>query len=300
MKIIPEFIHALESAKSGIYNDNLGLRECRGMNYCDLLLKSGIIIKQLSDVHNLTQKIIFAIDKNCPVIIYIDCFYEPIRVDTYNKIHIPHSITIFGYDIEKEVFNIIEHDYVNGFTYQKQTLSFSDIENSYRGVVEAGNKDISTYYEIKHDLVVDANWNYNTTFMYNYLNNADRIAQGINDLESFLTNYYLNKKDEMHEESQSFNFVDLSSRKILRNHKMRNFAVSSVFKENTAIVDFITQITNDWFQVMALFTKYKVSTAPNKKLSFDKCAENLCRILENEKVIHQKIIEYCKLKLVQE
>ncbi|WP_162160548.1 BtrH N-terminal domain-containing protein, partial [Paenibacillus gorillae] len=52
-----------------------------------------------------------ALKKNRPVIVWVDCYYESIRKDTYLKEHRPHTLLIYGYDENEKNYTILEHDH---------------------------------------------------------------------------------------------------------------------------------------------------------------------------------------------
>ena len=77
---------------------------------------------------NLINSIIHLIDKDIPVIVSIDCFYERQRFDVYQKEHLAHTILIYGYNIVKKEFYIIEHDYVNSTIFREKIISFEEVD----------------------------------------------------------------------------------------------------------------------------------------------------------------------------
>ncbi len=111
------------------------------------LLEIGVRIKNLSS--NIIGDLITSINNNCPVIIFIDCFYESIRFDAYKKHHFPHTLLIYGYDKAKRIFHILEHNYIESMLYEKRTISYLDVRNSYNGYLENlyGIHNHATYFE---------------------------------------------------------------------------------------------------------------------------------------------------------
>lgn len=77
--------------------------------------------------------IIACINQETPVIIGIDCYDFKDRKDTYHKKHSPHFILIYGYDLETGEFDIIDHNYTNGFDYIKKTTSADNIAEANYG-----------------------------------------------------------------------------------------------------------------------------------------------------------------------
>ena len=283
--------------EDGVSFDYLGLNEKPGIGYDKLLTKSGIRMTGYCNVKDVINRIIDSVSKDKPVIIYIDCYYEPIRPDMYMKTHMVHSIVIYGYDMDTSEFLIIEHDYVNGWNYKKRTLSFDDVERCYRGYVDDDRQEDYSYFEFDNDIESEKSWDAKRVLMENYALRSDSIYQGIKELEKFIPNDFINKRKEIESGGEELTFVFNSACKILRDQKVRNYTISTAFQYDPMIKDIINKITNDWFMTMSLIYKFKLSPAENRVFSFERCVSNLNNILSNEKIIHERILQYCNIAL---
>jgi len=87
----------------------------------------------LSPRVKLTEQIKDAINRKHPVILWIDCYYESYRRDTYQKKHFPHTLTIWGYDEKSQIFNILEHEASDSLYYNKTQISFDELLEGYEG-----------------------------------------------------------------------------------------------------------------------------------------------------------------------
>ncbi len=96
----------------------------------------GLKIITNTESSNLISDIRRAISKGRPVILWIDCFYSPIRSDMYQKNHWEHCIVVYGYDDDLEVCNIIEHQNRDNLSYIAQVMKFQDILNCCKGYHE--------------------------------------------------------------------------------------------------------------------------------------------------------------------
>ena len=77
---------------------------------------------------NLSKKqLLKNIDKKRPMIVGIDSFYFESRPDTYKKIHTPHFVLVYGYDLENNLLNVVDHAYNNSFEYIKKTIRFDNL-----------------------------------------------------------------------------------------------------------------------------------------------------------------------------
>lgn len=72
------------------------------------------------------------IDKGFPLLIGVDTFYYTARDDYYGKHHSPHFVLVYGYDIEKQTFDIIDHEYNNSFVFKEREWDAGDILNASR------------------------------------------------------------------------------------------------------------------------------------------------------------------------
>ncbi len=99
----------------------------------DVLKDEGIEFETKENCDNIVEDTCRAINRGRPVIIWIDCFYDPLRNDTYHKKHMVHTLLIYGYNKEERIFHIVEHKYQHSLSYAKNTISFSDLTNCYEG-----------------------------------------------------------------------------------------------------------------------------------------------------------------------
>lgn len=282
--------------EDGVYFDYFGLYEKPGLEYKDLLAKSGIRMNERKNVKNIIPAIIDSVSNNKPVIIYIDCYYEPIRRDMYMKIHAVHSIAIYGYDMDTGEFLIIEHDYDNGWEFKQRTLGFEDTERCYRGYVDDGREEYSSFFEFDNDVIADEKPDYLSILKENYINRAEYISGGIKDFEKFIPEDFINKRVQIEKQEESIICMYYTASKILTNQKVRRFALSTAFANNEQIKELIGSITDCWAMFHALINKFRLSPPERRKLSFETCVDNLYNVLNYEKQIHECILKQCEKK----
>lgn len=119
------------SKERGYYNfDNDQYRICLWSScYIDLILqKYGLILRKNkpADVIGFIKS---KIDQSIPVIIFIDCYYESLRIDSFMKKHVPHSLLIYGYS--NNVFYIIEHDYISSLKFKDREIPIEELKKCY-------------------------------------------------------------------------------------------------------------------------------------------------------------------------
>ncbi|MFE9275690.1 C39 family peptidase [Paenibacillus glucanolyticus] len=108
--------------------------------------RSNFSLEQLLELHGIDHykkqisndiecDVMEDIDRGRPVIVWVDCFYEKIRNDTYMKKHLSHTWLIHGYNKDERMVHIIEHKYSDSLTYEKRVVGFSDLNNCYDGYI---------------------------------------------------------------------------------------------------------------------------------------------------------------------
>ncbi|WP_379133795.1 beta-ketoacyl synthase N-terminal-like domain-containing protein [Paenibacillus sp. sgz500958] len=85
---------------------------------------------------DITLELMQCIDRQQPVVLWVDCYYLSIRKDAYLKEHFDHTLLIYGYDRQQEVFHVIEHDRRENLSYKPRTMPFSDIRSGFSGYME--------------------------------------------------------------------------------------------------------------------------------------------------------------------
>jgi acyl transferase domain-containing protein len=140
------FIYQYHPAKQGIKID-IDYLSFKGMER--ILNELGINVDQKLVSDNLAHDLIQTLAAQKLAILRIDCYYEPIRYDTYQETHWEHCLLVYGYDQTSRVFYILEHDDLNSLTYKPQTISYQDLFQAYQGYLTNFQKGqaIPSYYE---------------------------------------------------------------------------------------------------------------------------------------------------------
>ncbi|HEX3043686.1 MAG TPA: amino acid adenylation domain-containing protein, partial [Bacillota bacterium] len=107
----------------------------------ELLLDLGLGMNTRITCGDIVAETARALAEDRPVIIKVDCFYESIREDAYLKNHWMHDLLIYGYSQPEQLCHVIEHNFRDTLSYEKKTLSFSDLIKSYRGFQENFNQN---------------------------------------------------------------------------------------------------------------------------------------------------------------
>ena len=173
------------------------MQEIRTKDDSELLRDFGVEWHAMETGESIQEKIFEDINNGSPVIVFIDCFYEKMRKDAYGKKHYAHTITIYGYDLGRRIFNIIEHDYLESEIYKKREITFEELEECHRGYKE--NIDTGyTYYwfnklESAQDYVQYQEKFYLEEFI-THIENYQESLECLPTLKHFLQDYSSNGK----------------------------------------------------------------------------------------------------------
>lgn len=104
-------------------NNSLGIKAVTRMTIRNILDDIGIGANMKILSNNIVDDLICSINKGNPAIILTECYYQSLRPDMFEKIHVPHSLLIYGYNNEQSAFNIIEHNFQDSYIFEKRTIS---------------------------------------------------------------------------------------------------------------------------------------------------------------------------------
>ncbi len=131
-----------------------------------------------------------------PALVRVDCFHESIRSDTFQKIHHPHTILVYGVDETKRMFRILEHTHRDSPLYAPMDLPFDDLQAAYGGFVERFASERGPTFVIEDELTYlellgDPSWRplskaeMRATFFENVRSGRARLFGGLDVLERF-------------------------------------------------------------------------------------------------------------------
>jgi len=98
-----------------------------------ILEQSGIIMDDSAPIGNLINDIVTSLSADKVVIVAVDCYYEPIRKEMFLKNNWAHSLLVYGFDMEKRLFYVLEHSGVYHLDYKAAEIGFDDLVNAYDG-----------------------------------------------------------------------------------------------------------------------------------------------------------------------
>jgi hypothetical protein len=154
----------------------------------EILLEQGIYVDKMTASENIIEIAITAIDKKKPIIVGTDCYYLKDRKSEYNKIHLPHDLLVYGYNLKNEYFHVIEHNHRESYKFYKTTIAFSVIKEAYEGYIQilpyASHPTHYIYYK-DHEPQKQSDEYYKNVYSKILIENKSCIFGGLSEINEF-------------------------------------------------------------------------------------------------------------------
>ncbi|WP_339801530.1 BtrH N-terminal domain-containing protein [Paenibacillus sp. FSL R5-0744] len=277
------------------YDETLGLISSQTLSvHSDeyILKKIGVLMNTQfpnSDVINIIKG---ELNNGIPVILGIDCYYSPIRNDTYLQKHLAHYILIFGYDAQDDSFLILEHQNRDTLTYSPQKIAASDVLKCYESFLSISEgMDTSALFS------VCANNEYRVgeatvleEFFECFLENIKKHSSRRTTLMSTaITKFKGDILEALKNETSMTQFLASKGDKLLVNLNelidnihLEHYRLEHIYSDDKQTLELHSSILSNWMKVRAIFLKYQLTGRFNPK-SFNQitpCLEQLL-ILES-------------------
>jgi len=243
-------------------------------------------------IHDLQTSLI----EGKPVILAIDCYYEPLNTDCYGKEHWPHNILIYGFNEEEQLFYIIEHQNSVSTLYEKLTISYEDLLHCYEEYQE-NFKNLDIINSNLYDLTYDYNKEFPTyievvkleketerstkqvleAYLHSSLEKKELIRNGLECLKIFKEKFLDIINDEMKISENYDNLITIMN-KVVSGKKIERYRYSK-FIEYEKIRKDQNQVVDLWEKIRNNIVKYSYTKLYRKD------------VMENEKNYMDKIIE---------
>lgn len=275
--------HNVDPLNSGFELKNFEISTLKDI-YKELGFKDGA--KMSAD---LVGSLKSSIDAGCPVMLFIDCFYEKLRQDTYNKNHCGHIILIYGYDDDAQSFNILEHDYMNGFTYDRFNMSYEEADICYKGFLEniRGNGDFSGYIEwgLTEEMCScqysqEDEKRYISRFVDNMLSKKAEIYEGLEKLKNFAD--FLRGMSDSNMQNNEFIQVMLEKIYSAKNAKqVERFRTLKIFQPSCQLSETAEQLIQLWGYIYGSIAKTSARGTTQCNI-YDAAMERMKLLVETE------------------
>lgn len=262
----------LELTRKRLYDDR-----------ADLISQMGIKEDVYTEVDDVIACIRKCIDRDNLPMVWIDCFYESIRPDAYQKNHWGHILLVYGYDDEKETVEFLEHSYTDSFTYKRANMSYSDFKLCYESM-KSRMKDFSGFIEFSEkdrepvcSLTVESVKSY-----IDYMKKNKEVAY--KGIESLFNSISL-PDDEM------INWLSKALNSILKYKQMERYIYKKGLKCGKTLLKMSTDILMQWRNIFGL-----LAHVFDKDKSFTELRKCLYKVAESEKEFLDKAYEFIDIK----
>lgn len=263
--------------------------------YEDLLKDMGIKVDCAIETKDIIESIVGAISKGRPVILWIDSFYEPFRLDTYQKVHWPHTLLIHGYNREDKTFDIIEHSHRDGLTYKKRTINWEDTRKCYEGYIEHFSKEdgCPTYMEFYcNESSKDDNTQVHEpiqNLFINMRNWKDMLLDGFESIGRFKEDYKnAIESGVISQSAYARELVGLLNG-IIDNRRAEKYKLLQVLGHSCDELNILDDIINTWIHIRTDLIKLTATSVYK--------AEVFSTHIEKLQLIYEKEINYLKVLL---
>jgi FkbH-like protein len=258
-----------------------------------ILQTQGIMLREKEQTDTIIDDILQALMQKRPVVVWVDCFYESIRPDTYNTIHHPHTLLIYGCDRLRQVFSIIEHKNLESPFYEKQEIPFEDIKRAYEGFLHhfhAGQPE--TYYEfIAKKEWADESIDLVALFRENSLIHKPLILKGIQMLQQFHKDFerIVHEREVLETRAEKL-IADLSTviaAKRVEAYKLKHLDIDQELQ------DFPQKIVESWNIIRSVLAKFQYSGRYNQS-AIETSLAQLSNIMAYEISYAERVFEQHK------
>lgn len=165
---------------------NLHVDQQAMLNPQSVYSKSGLQYEGIDECSDVVLSLINFIDEGKPVILWVDCYYQPYKLDTYQSIHWAHTVTVIGYDATQKEFLLIDHKHRESLKYEILNVSYEDVNLMYQGFVHGMKKEpMETFMSFNCSRAIIVNENKMEAYITNVRNNKDKLLFGLEQLDKF-------------------------------------------------------------------------------------------------------------------
>lgn len=106
-----------------------------------LLKEVGVEVAIKYDIEDIIDEICLCVDQNQQIIVFVDAYYLPYRVDVYQKEHTYHAISIHAYDRIKNTMIVCDQSNYLVLDYDERIIGFQEFKEAFSSM----KKDLETF-----------------------------------------------------------------------------------------------------------------------------------------------------------
>ena len=272
-------------------------------NHDEILSDMGILCeeKQPGDIVGTLKE---SIDNNRPVMLFIDCFYETIRLDSLGKHHWCHILMIYGYDDARQSFITVEHNYRDSFLYEEALFTYYDAKRCYKGFLENIKKGPRTGYtefylrdgEENRESTPNDIIKYKLEFINRISEKKNEIYDGIKALDIFaselgtLSDYEAFRTQYLNEDLKEF--LEWCKRAKL----VEYYRLKREFNPDNSLLDLNRKVVMEWSYIQALVENMRAENidqeAGMNERYYDMALKSFAKISSTETAFYDGFFTY--------
>lgn len=230
----------------------------------EITLSIGLKInKEKDEIENWRERYKIKFEQDEIIIAPVNDYFNPLRVDAYQKVHLPHYVLIYSMDNMNQTLSVIESRYREAVSYKNMKMRYDDFEKSHFRT--------DTLYKYVYKKV---NRNINFSYEKDYLYNSIQLTeQSVFNLQNYF--HYLSANEVVDDIRWLKNINDICNQV-----KIERYAFEKVF-HNSDLFSVVNEIYQTWYllrtKVVKLSMKSQSGNITSKIITYLKKIENLER-----------------------
>lgn len=258
----------------------------------DILQKMDIRVHTQQRCKTIIKKVKSGLDLKHPIIVWIDCYYSPLRPNEYHKQHRPHSLLVIGYNQKEEVFQVIENTSRDAFNYNYRTIGFHDLEKAYNSFIKNFREyKTNSYYEFWR-AAAKPRMNENSSlrsirevFHENYLCSKQKLAFAMKNIYEIKAQIAELSQSEDAFFTNQENIIELLNT-VLNAKKIEEYRASHIFCEQQTYLFLRKAVTEQWNYIRTTLIRCSLMKRYNRTC-IDLCLKKLDYIYELEMMVNE-------------
>lgn len=281
------------------YNNALGFSEIPMLNYAIALKNLGIDRQYLcAPKNNFIENICKSIDENKIVIVYVDTFSYNRFPSLYTKMHSRHGVLVYGYNITKQSFHIVDCNFIESFEREKTEISFNDLSLAHNEMTE--------YYKTQSIIeLISSSDKYNANYAYTYISKYldfiktnpiifNSSIQALNDYAVYFNSLFDKEETIIRTASPIY----MSFNKAINLRHLEYVAYEGIFRNSEAVLNCLDEMIDLYNYVRAVMYK-SLYTQQYREPSFRKCAKLIDKIIKLEDTYYKLQCEDLSIKNIR-
>lgn len=257
-----------------------------------LLSLFGVKVHSYRFVQNLFEFIFENIQKQEPIICFVDGFYLPYRTDIYRTSHLEHAVLIYGIDIARKVIFLIDHSELNTLDFKKLEIAYESLQEAFLSYVlarfEKRDKIFRFCFQHVNRPPISLHEIY-LRYIINYRQNDALIIDGLEKLKEYVNEFKGIALDESRLEIEAQHMIQCL-KYILKTKKQEYRLMQSL---NAPIIHqkFCRDICQYWSDIMNIIQHY-VFSRKYKENSIIRSVDSIFQVSELEEKLYQYVHTY--------